>query len=59
MNDYDIKSNAYTYEINMVVQILAKDEKEARHILDEKGGHVSKRAVELLNITELPKERDY
>lgn len=36
---------AYTYEVQMVVQILAEDEKEARSRLDNQGGYVTSRKV--------------
>jgi len=40
-------THAYTYEVMMVVQILAEDEKEARNRLDNQGGYVTSRKVAL------------
>ena len=33
-----LATHAYTYEVVMVLQILAEDEKEARSRLDNQGG---------------------
>lgn len=40
-----LATHAYTYEVLMVVQILAEDEKEARNRLDNQGGYVTSRKV--------------
>lgn len=42
-----LATHAYTYEVVMVVQILAEDEKEARNRLDNQGGYVTSRKVTL------------
>jgi hypothetical protein len=42
-----LATHAYTYEVMMVVQILAEDEKEARIRLDNQGGYVTSRKVAL------------
>ena len=42
-----LATNAYTYEVTMVVQILAEDEKSARERLDSQGGYVTSRIVNL------------
>jgi hypothetical protein len=42
-----LATHAYTYEVMMVVQILAEDEKEARNRLDNQGGYVTSRKVNL------------
>lgn len=42
-----LATHAYTYEVVMVVQILAEDEKEARNRLDNSGGYVTARNVTL------------
>jgi hypothetical protein len=42
-----LATHAYTYEVMMVVQILAEDEKEARSRLDNQGGYVTSRKVVL------------
>lgn len=43
----NLPTRAYTYEVKMVVQILAEDEKEARSRLDNQGGYVTSREVAL------------
>lgn len=40
-------TNAYTFEVRMVLQVLAPDEATARKQLDEVGGYVTRRDVEL------------
>lgn len=42
-----LSTHAYTYEVKMVVQILAEDEKAARERLDGQGGYVTSREVKL------------
>lgn len=42
-----LPTHAYTYEVKMVVQVLAEDEKAARQRLDDQGGYVTSRKVEL------------
>lgn len=42
-----LATHAYTYEVMMVIQILAEDEKEARNRLDNQGGYVTSRKVNL------------
>lgn len=46
-------TTAFTYNVNMVIQILAADEKTAREQLDSQGGFVTKREVTLLDSVEL------
>lgn len=46
-------TTAYTFEVKMVIQILAPDEKTAREQLDTQGGFVTKRDVKLLDAVEL------
>jgi hypothetical protein len=38
---------AYTYEVNMIIQVLAEDEKKAKEQLDAQGGYVTSRVVNL------------
>ena len=45
--------NCYTYEVNMIVQIIAKDEPTAKEQLNEKGGTVTSRNVNLLDCLSL------
>jgi hypothetical protein len=44
---HDDVTSCYTYEVTMIIQILAKDEETAREKLDKDGGYVTKRDVEL------------
>ena len=37
----------FSYNVNMIIHIFAKDEAEAREKLDKEGGFVGKREVEL------------
>lgn len=43
------QTRCYTYEVKMVIQILADDEDTAKKLLDDKGGYVSSRAVSLID----------
>lgn len=40
-------TKAFTFGVTMLVQVFAEDESEARLVLDDKGGYVSERTVEL------------
>ena len=42
-------TQCFTYEVTMLVHIIADDEASATSQLDEKGGIVTKREVKLLN----------
>ena len=44
---HEEETSCYTYQVTMIVQILAKDELTAREKLDKDGGYVTKRDVEL------------
>lgn len=46
-------TKCYTYEVKMVIQILAEDEDTAKTTLDDKGGYVTKRDVKLIATTDL------
>jgi hypothetical protein len=46
-------TSCYSYKLEMVIQILAKDEKTAREKLDKDGGYVSSRKVNLMDAVEL------
>ena len=48
------KTNCYTYKVEMVIQILAKDLPTAADKLNTIGGHITSRKVELLETTQLP-----
>jgi hypothetical protein len=43
------KTQCFSYEVTMLVHIIADDETTAKSQLDEKGGIVTKRDVKLLN----------
>jgi hypothetical protein len=43
------KTQLFSYEVTMLVHIVADTEAEAKTQLDEKGGIVTKRDVKLLN----------
>lgn len=44
---------AYTYEVNMIIQIIAEDEKTAKQQLDSNGGYVTSRIVNLKDSVKL------
>jgi hypothetical protein len=46
-------TSCYSYKVEMVVQILAKDEATAREQLDKNGGYVSNRTVSLMDSVSL------
>ena len=54
MPDMTEKTNCYTYKVEMVIQILAKDLPTAADKLNTMGGHITSRKVELLETTQLP-----
>ena len=47
------KTQCFSYEVVMLVHIIADDETAAKSQLDEKGGIVTKRDVKLVNSTTL------
>jgi hypothetical protein len=51
-------TQCFSYEVTMLVHIIADDEKDARAQLDEKGGIVTKREVKLLNSAVLYGEKE-
>jgi hypothetical protein len=48
----------FSYEVTMLVHIVADNETEAKTQLDEKGGIVTKRDVKLLNTATLYGEQE-
>ena len=46
-------TQCFSYEVNMLVHIIADDEADAKVQLDEKGGIVTKRDVKLVNTVTL------
>jgi hypothetical protein len=52
-------TQCFSYEVTMLVHIIADDETTAKGQLDEKGGIVTKRDVKLLNaVTLYGEEKD-
>jgi hypothetical protein len=49
-------SKVFTFQVNMIVQILAEDEDMAKGKLDKEGGYITKRDLELLNVVVLHNE---
>lgn len=47
------KTSCFTYKVEMIVQILAKDETKAKEQLDSNGGYVSNRTVKLMDSVSL------
>jgi len=47
------KTQCFSYEVTMLVHIIADEEAVAKTQLDEKGGIVTKREVKLLNAVKL------
>ena len=47
------KTQCFSYEVTMLVHIIADDEATAKTQLDDKGGIVTKRDVKLLNAATL------
>lgn len=48
----------FSFEVTMLVHIVADSETEAKSQLDEKGGIVTKRDVDLLNVATLYGEKE-
>jgi hypothetical protein len=51
-------TQCFSFEVKMLVHIIADDESTAKTQLDEKGGIVTKREVELLNAITLYGEKE-
>lgn len=51
-------THVYSYQVTMLVHIVADDAIEARTKLDEQGGIMTKREVELLNASPLYGEKE-
>lgn len=54
----DKVTQLFSYEVVMLVHIVADSETEAKTVLDEKGGIVTKRDVKLLNTAVLYGEQE-
>jgi hypothetical protein len=51
-------TQCFSYEVTMLVHVIADDEQTAKAQLDEKGGVVTKRDVKLLNAVTLFGEKE-
>ena len=54
----DKTTRCFSFEVTMMVHIIADSETAAKSQLDEKGGIVTKRDVELLNTATLYGEKE-
>ena len=50
--------SVFTYAVSMIVSVFAENEEEARKALDDQGGFVSYRTVELRDAVEIYKPED-
>jgi len=50
-------TQCFTYKVEMIIQVLAKDEETAKNNLDTNGGYVSHREVILLDSVQLKSEK--
>lgn len=55
---YQKQTAVYTYQVNMLVHVVADTPDEARKKLDDQGGIMTKRDVELVNSAVLYGEKD-
>jgi len=53
VKDKEKLTQCFSYEVSMIVHIIADDEITAKSQLDEKGGIVTKRDVKLVNTATL------
>lgn len=51
-------AQCFSYEVTMLVHVIADDEATAKSQLDEKGGIVTKREVKLINAVTLYGEKE-
>ena len=58
VKDKEKKTQLFSYEVVMMVHIVADSEEIAKSQLDEKGGIVTKREVKLLNTATLYGEQE-
>jgi hypothetical protein len=58
VKDTEKVTQLFSYEVNMLVHIVADNEETAKAQLDEKGGIVTKREVKLLNTSTLYGEQE-
>jgi hypothetical protein len=50
------QTKCYTYNVEMIVQVLAKDLSDAAGKINSIGGHVTSRTVNLISTTDLPND---
>lgn len=50
-------THCFTYKVEMIIQVLAKDEEAAKNSLDTNGGYISHREVILLDNVQLKSEK--
>ena len=58
IKDREKVTQVFSYEVVMMVHIIADDQETAKAQLDEKGGIVTKRDVQLLNTITLYGEKE-
>lgn len=51
------KTKVFTYRVDMIIQVLAKDLQTAANSLNTNGGYITSRSVELLNTTDIIVEK--
>lgn len=51
-------SKCFTYNVNMIIQVVAEDEASAKDKLDREGGYVTKRDVYLVDMVSLYSGKD-
>ncbi len=51
------KTKVFTYRVDMIIQILAKDLQTASNTLNTSGGYITSRNVELLKTTDIIVEK--
>ena len=56
--DKEKKTHIYSYQVTMLVHIVADDPIEARKKLDDQGGIVTKRDVDVVNVSPLYGEKE-
>lgn len=52
-NQGALDTHVYTYEVCMLIQVIAEDEKKAKEQLDSQGGYVTSREVTLKDSVKL------
>lgn len=55
---YEKKTAVYSYQVNMLVHVVADTPDEAKKKLDEQGGIMTKRDVELVHTATLYGEKE-